>query len=375
MHALRASTLRLFPRHVAALCLAALCSGRLDATTPAQGGEPRPVDAALEAWRAGRRIEALELEEARLAAARGSKPAEWRRLAGWQLELHRPASALASAERCGADCAKERGIALFLLARYAECLPLLDRGEAQGALMAIDAREALGDFAGSDRELDEALARFGRGDARLLSAAGRRHARQENWTDACAAFRAALELDPCEAEALLGLARALLRSGAREEGLSAMARHRELRKKLDVLDHALEAVDLQPMHGPNWTAVGEAEFGLGRLERALGAFERAEGLCDESQLVPNALRHAKAARAAAGLDSALAVLRRARARSDDPRLVVRESDLLAEEGSVAEAARLLEELVARRPSDRAARERLEALRAKLRDARRQEREQ
>ena len=271
-------------------------------------------------------------------------------------------------QRSALASAKERGVALFLLARYAECLPLLDRSELLGALMAIDASEALQDHAGSDKELEQALGRFGRRDARLVAADGRRHARQENWTAARDAFRAALELDPCEAEAMLGLGRALLRSGAREEGLATMARQRELRAKLDVLDHALEAVDLQPMHGPNWTAVGEAEVGLGRLDRALRAYERAEALCDAAQLVPNALRHAKAARAAGGLDAARAVLGRARARSGDPRLVVREAELLADEGRVADAARLLEDLSARRPDDRALRERLEALRARSKDA-------
>jgi hypothetical protein len=50
--------------------------------------------------------------------------------------------------------------------------PLNWRGELQGALMAIDATEALLDFAESDRELDRALARFGRGDARLMAAEG-----------------------------------------------------------------------------------------------------------------------------------------------------------------------------------------------------------
>ena len=356
MHALRAWILGLALLHAAPIPGAA------------QGADAPRGDAAEEAWRAGRRLEALEQEEARLRKAPSPAATEWRRLALWQLELHRPAAALASAERCGAPCAEERGIALFLLARYAECLPLLDRGELQGALMAIDATEALLDFAESDRELDRALARFGRGDARLMAAEGRRRARQEDWTGAREAFRAALELDPCEAEAMLGLGRVLLRSGAREEGLATMARQRELRAKLDVLDHALEAVDLQPVHGPNWTAVGEAESGLGRLERALRAFERAESLCDAKQLVPNALRHAKAAHAAGGLDAALAVLRRARARSDDPRLVVREADLLAEEGRASEALRLLEALAARRPDDQALKERLEALRPKAKDA-------
>ena len=366
MHALRASILCLAAPVAAILCIDS-------AAHAMQGADARPADAAGASWRAGRRLEALELEEARLAKQPASAPGEWARLAAWQLELHRPAAALASAQRCGTACTKERGIALFLLARYAECLPLLERGEPQGALMAIDACEARQDFAGSDRELDAALARFGRGDARLLAAEGRRHARQENWTTAVEAFRAALALDSCEAEAMLGLGRALLRTGARAEGLATMARQRELRAKLDVLDHALEAVDLQPAHGPNWTAVGEAEFGLGRLERALRAYERAEASCDAAQLVPNALRHAKAARAAGGLDAALAVLRRARARTDDPRLVVREADLLAEDGRLDESARLLEALAARRPDDRALRERLEALRAKLEDARGAER--
>lgn len=337
----------------------ALLPALLAAAALAFGQASKTLDAPA-LWSAGRRFEAVDAEAARLAGTAASpRPEEWKRLAGWQLELHRPAAALASAERGGEACRAERGAALFLLARYEECLPLLERGTVEGALLAVDANEALQRFEASDAALSEAVKRFGRNDARLLAAEGRMHARLGRFDEAAASFRAALAADPCDAEAQLGLGRALLRAGRKEEGLEAMARQRELRARLDVLDHALRAVDLQPVHGPNWTAVAEAEAGLGRWQRAQDAFERAESLCDAQQLVPNALRHARFLwDSRRDFDGAQAVLVRATQKSDDPRLVVRRADLCLDAGRPAQAVELLEPLAARRPGDAALQARL-----------------
>lgn len=333
------------------------------APQPQAPAERLSAQSADELWRAGRRIEAADQEAARLASGPAA-PADWKRLANWQLELHRPAAALSSAERGGDPCRAERGSALFLLARYEECLPLLDPSTMQGALLAIDANEALRRFAAGDAALESAVKRFGRTDSRLLAAEGRMHARLERFPEAVRSFEAALQADPCDAEAQLGLGRALLRAGRKEEGLAAMARQRELRARLDVLDHALRAVDLQPMHGPNWTAVGDAEAGLGRVDRALAAYERAEGLSDPAQLVPNALRHARCLwETRRDYAAADAVLLRATGKSDDPRLVVRRADLCLDAGRATRAVQLLEELAARRPDDQALQARLGKARA------------
>lgn len=329
-------------------------------TTPASTGQ-----SALDLWARGQRSEAVEVERARLSATT-AQASDWKRLAQWQLEIHQPKAALASAELGGDSCRSERGAALFRLTHYAESIPYLREDNLLEVLMLLDAREALQQFEEADALLTRALKRFGRQDARLLAADGRRWARQENWTSAVAAFRAALDVDPWEAEAQLGLGRALLRAGDRQAGLTAMARHRELRAQLDVLDHAVRAVDLQPMHGPNWTAVGAAEAGLGRLPQALAAYERAEQLCDDRQLVPNALRHSRLLlEAQRDSTAALQVLARAEQRSSDPRLVVRRADVLAESGRAREAVDLLEALARLRPQDEALLARLRTVRAQV----------
>ena len=326
--------------------------------TPATAGQ-----SPLDLWASGQRSEAVEAERVRLNTATASA-SDWKRLAQWQLEIHQPKAALESAERGGESCRSERGAALFRLTRYAESIPFLQEDTLLEVLMLLDAQEAVQRFQDADAVLSRALERFGRLDARLLAADGRRWARQENWTRAVEAFQAALKLDPCEAEAQLGLGRALLRSGDRQGGLTAMQRHRELRAQLDVLDHALRGVDLQPMHGPNWTAVGEAEAGLGRVTRALAAYEHAERLCDERQLVPNALRHSRLLWETQGdPQAALRVLERAEQRCGDPRLPVRRADILAGTGRAREAIELLEALARSRPHDEALVERLKKVRA------------
>ncbi|HVS10540.1 MAG TPA: tetratricopeptide repeat protein, partial [Planctomycetota bacterium] len=196
-----------------------------------------PADRAAELWRAGRRAEAIEAARAELS--RRPEPAGLRRrVAEWEVAVHRYEAALADLEPLGPEVDALRGEALFRLGRYEEALQKLDAGDPLHALMRVDALWALARFEEADAALEEAAGVVGKEDSRVLSLQGRRLARIGRPAEAAEAFRAALDRDPLLAEALFGIGQALLRSGEREAGLAALERHRALLPLLDALDFA-----------------------------------------------------------------------------------------------------------------------------------------
>jgi len=323
-----------------------------------------PPDARA-SWSKGAREEAIA-ERVKELAAPGA-PAELRlELARWELEVHKPAAALEHLAPLAKEADVLRGEAHYALAQYAEAVPLLDEATTEHLLMKIDALEALGQLFESDAVLLRAIALPGPGDARLWSAEGRRLARNGNTSKAVEAFRKALALDDCSAEAWFGLGRALLAADRQEEGLAALEKHRKLTPLLDQWDFARRAVDLAPLHAPNLAALGDAERALGRLARAGELYARAVELAQGAeQLVPIVLRQARLfAEDKHDPAGAITLLVKAAEGTPDARLLVRAGDLAFESKDAPRAVELFERAQKLRPKDAEIEKRL----AKAREA-------
>jgi len=324
-----------------------------------------PADRAAELWQAGRRAEAIEAARAELA--REPEPTGLlRRVAEWEMAVHRYEAALADLEPLGPEVDSLRGEALFRLGRYEEAVAKLDASDSWQALMRVEALWALARFEQADAALEEAARVVGEEDPRVLSLQGRRLARLERHAEAAQAFRGALEKDPLLPEALFGLGQALLRSGEREAGLAALERHRALLPLLDALDFARRGVDLAPAHAPNLAALGDAERALGRLDQAEAAYREAARLAEPEQLAPIALRHARLLEEDRGdPERALVLLDEAGERSGDPRPWVRAGDLLTRLGRHLEALQRYLRAQVLRPGDPEIERRIAASRAAL----------
>lgn len=122
------------------------------------------------------------------------------------------------------------------------------RREAEAAREALPERAhphyLLGLIARDEDRTDDALAHFQavrRIDAKDVGAAinsGQVHLQQGRYVDAREAFAIAIEAEPSNVTAMYGLATALIRSGAREEGTSAMERFQRLRDSGYGITHA-----------------------------------------------------------------------------------------------------------------------------------------
>ncbi len=312
---------------------------------------------AQELWAGGLRAEAIERLREEIAS--GADADARRRLVVWQLGVHRYQAALADARDCGSACDALRAEALYHLGEYARAVELLSERDPLQVLWKVDALEALSRFADSDAALARARALVGEDDPRVLGAEGRRLARGGRFEEAAARFRAAVARDPVDGEALFGLGRALVQAGRREEGLAVLQRHRDLVPLLDAFEFARRGVDLAPAHGPNWTALADAERGLGRLDRAEQAYRRAAELCSGEDRVPNALRWARLmAQDRGDVQAAVDLLLRTAAATRDVRLHVRAGDLLLSARRAGEAAAQYERALALRPDDAEIQERL-----------------
>lgn len=323
---------------------------------------PTPAPAAL--WSRGLRVEAIAAARAELGESRD--PEALSRLVAWQMAIHRYQPALADAERCGSPCARQRAEALYHMGEYALAVELLDERDPLCVLWKVDALEALSRFEESDAVLARVLtaSRIAADDPRILGAQGRSAARRGDFTAAAAAFRAALAADPYDGEALFGLGRALVQAGDREAGLSALERHRRLVPLLDAVDFAQRGIDLAPAHAPNWTALGDAERAITRLDRADAAYRRAAELAEDDELVPNALRWARLLAEDRGdTQAAVDLLVRTALRAPDARLHVRAGDMLLAARRANDALAQFEAALALRPSDRKIAERIAAARA------------
>jgi tetratricopeptide (TPR) repeat protein len=260
---------------------------------------------------------------------------------GWLLDVQRPAAALDALATLGArDPRAEhtRATALYLLARYDEALELLDPEDPLQTLMRVDSLLALARTAEVDAALDRAATVLGERHPRVLALRGRMLAARGLHAEAVPLFRAALEGDPLDRQALFGLGTSLVRSGSREEGLAVLRRHRELIPLLDQRDFALQALALDPHHAGHHAQLGDIERQLGLTDAAVARYERATQLADEDEVAPVALRYARLlAEDRADLDGALAQLAAAAERVSDPRLPVRAGDLLMAAGRPLEA--------------------------------------
>jgi tetratricopeptide (TPR) repeat protein len=260
-----------------------------------------------------------------------------------------------------------RGRALYGLARYAEALAFLDAVSPATLRMRAECLRALGRFAELEALIPRAAELLGVDDAWVLLARAGQAERAGALPAALRLFRAALEREPLSAEARFGLGRALVRSGARDEGLAVLAQHRVLVPLLDALDFAQRGVELAPLHAPNRAALGDAwralaSFDRGACQRALREYELACELAEASELAPIALRRARLlAEELEDLEGALEVLRKAAERDDDARLFVRAADLLAAAGREREALERLRAALRLRPDDAAILARVEAL--------------
>ncbi|MBL8860423.1 MAG: tetratricopeptide repeat protein [Planctomycetes bacterium] len=321
---------------------------------------PRPSAAAL--WARGARLEAIEAARTELGAAPTTDA--WVRLVAWQLTARRHRAALEDAERCGPPCDAQRAEALYRLGEFERALPLFDERDPVAALWKIDALEALGRFAESDAVLERARAGAQAGDPRLHAADGRSAARRGDLAGAERAFRAALALEPFDGESLFGLGRALVAAGRRAEGLAVLAEHRRVLPLLDAVEFARQGLDLAPAHAPNWTALGDAERALPRLDRAEAAYRRAASIAHGDEAVANALRWARLLAEDRGdVDAAVDLLARTSRAAPDARLLVRAGDLLLAAHRPREAAERFAQALALRPDDAQIARRLAAARA------------
>lgn len=323
-----------------------------------------PPTPAAELWTRGSRVEAIAAARAEVEARPTAEG--WSRLVAWQLAVHLDQAALADAVRCGAPCDRQRAEALYHLGQYAAAVELLDERDPMAALWKIDALEALSRFEESDAVLARAKASGGvpSDDARLLGAEGRSAARRGDHAGAATAFRAALAADPFDGESLFGLGRALVQAGEREEGLHVLERHRLLVPLLDAVDFARRGVDLAPAHAPNWTALGDAERALPRLERAEAAYRRAAECARGDELVANALRWARLYADDRGdAQAAVDLLVRTARHAPDARLHVRAGDVLLASRRPREAVAQYEQAQLLRPKDGEIAKRLSAARA------------
>lgn len=330
------------------------------------GSSDDPAKTAMELWTAGQRLEAIERLHAEIRAAKPPLGTPLLvRAVGWQLEVHRYKEALADSIACGAPCDLARAEALYRLGEYAQAVTLLSSTDLDQLLMKIDALEALERFDESDAVLASAQKLLKTDDPRFLACDGRRHARRGEHAEAIAAFRRALALDPLYGEALFGLGRALVAHGDRDEGLKVLARHRELLPLLDQLDFARRAVDLAPAHAPNWTAVGDAERALGRIDAAQAAYEKGAALATNEQLVPNALRYARLlSDDRKDAKAAITMLERANERVNDVRLVVRAGDVARDADMRDLSITLYERALVLKPKDVEIQRRLDVARGK-----------
>jgi len=317
-------------------------------------------------WNEGRRVEAVDAW-ARELAERPDDAALRARYVECALAIHRYEAALDAMGPPGEGrFADVRGVALYHLARYDEAVRHLDPTDGLQALMRVDSYEALGRLDEAERALDAAAAVLGEDDARVLSWRGRAAQRRGAHERAVELFRAALDADPWNAEALFGLGQSLVRTGAREEGLALLERHRELVELLDQLDYARRGIDLAPLHASNWAHAGDLEREIGRIDRAERAYGRALELATDDELVPIALRAARLLTEDRGdVDAAVVLLDQAATRVPDARLFVRAGDHLRAAGRFSEALARYERARARRPTDRAVLQRIAEVRAEL----------
>ena len=282
-----------------------------------------------------------------------------RSLALRELAVHRYEGALATASEAPQALAWIRAESLFQLGRYEEALPLLDPTDPFQALLHLEALERLGRTDEARADLPQVAELIGAEDPRLLGVLGRLDAGDGAHAAAARSFEAVLAHDPYDLGALFGLGQAKLRSGAREEGLELLERHRELVPLMDQWDFAQRAVDLAPLHAANHAQLGDVERALGRLDRAREAYLRAASLSDDRALAPVVLRLARLLEEdLADPDAAVTALDAGAAQSGDLRLIVRAGDVLMRVGRADEAAARFQAALARRPGDPALEARL-----------------
>jgi len=314
-----------------------------------------------ELWARGERDAALALLAEQLA--RQPQDAGLRAaLAARQMEAQRFEAALVSVAPLGKEADGLRGTALYLLGRYDEALRCLSPSDPTQTLMRVEALEALGREADAEAAVAEAAGALGEQHPRILALRGRRLLAAGRAAEALPLFRAAVAQDPLDREALFGLGQALVRTGAREEGLAVLQRHRELLPLLDARDFALQSLALEPMHAGSHARLGDVERQLGRLDAAEAEYRLAAQLAGPGEVVSVALRHARLlSDDRADLPGALALLDAALERGDDAHLLVRAGDLLAGAGRHDEARARYERALLLRPGDEQIRARLAAL--------------
>lgn len=330
-------------------------------------GQGQDAFTADELWDAGRRVEALE-HMARDLARQPEDRALRLRLVRRELSVQRYAAALQHAELLGHEHDALRGRALYFLTRYAQALPLLPTDDTETLPLHLESLRALGRFDAIDALIPRAVDLLGAHDTRVLLLRARRHVRTDELAEAAQVFRRAVQTDPLEPEALFGLGRTLVRLGQRVEGLELLERHRALMPLLDAVDAAQRAVQLAPLHAPHHAALGDAlrpllAFAPDGDSRVTDAYSQAARLANgRDEVVAVALRHAR--HVEEDLDDrerALRVLEEALKRFDDARLHVRAADVQVRRGLRDEALEHLRAALELRPTDRAIRERIEAL--------------
>ncbi|MBS0660274.1 MAG: alkaline phosphatase family protein [Verrucomicrobia bacterium] len=189
-------------------------------------------------------------------------------LAASLFEAGDPRAALALAEQLSTGSPEERRYAILwaqcgvaardpaAVARGLEQLERLDPGHRQVRLLRGLLADLLNDLPAALQHFRDAAAHAPH-DPWLQSRLGRVHLRLRRWSDAEAAFRRALALDPEQAEGWYGLSVALPRQGRVEEGLEA----------------GLNAIAFAPESFSSHFQVGAVLARLGWFERAVQAFE------------------------------------------------------------------------------------------------------
>ena len=318
-------------------------------------------------WAEGERLVAIERMTAELEQRPGD---ELLRLSLVERELltSRFEAALAHSEGLPVERRGLRGRALYFLTRYGEALDFLGEKDPDELLMRAEALRALGRLEEVDALLPRLREVLGpeRVEVRLLEARGL--LRRGESEPALELLRGVLRDDPLQAEALFTLGRALLRAGARKEGLLLLQRHRELVPLLDRLDFARRGVALSPRGGANQAALGDAWLALvphhsvRATAEAGAAYTRAFQLAGETELAPIALRAARFHHDAEGdLPGAIELLEEALQRVEDVRLRVRVSDYLSQAGRPAQALVHLRRARELRPRDEAIEQRIKRL--------------
>ena len=322
---------------------------------------------------AGRHREACDRLEEALAATPGDRELR-EALVDTCMRIGRYTAALEFAEPLGESANRTRGLALYLVGRYAEAVELLPEDE-ETILYRHESLRALARHEEARACLERARELLGEDHIEVRVRHAQELVASGDHAAAIPVFQRVLADDPIVAPALFGLGRALVRTGEREQGLALLERHRELLPLLDARDFAIQNLDLDRTHAPSHAQLAGCLQALvphdpAMIEAAARSYARATELARGPQVPPIALRHARfEEHERRNPERALQLLTEAHRRQPDVRLLVRSGDVRVNRRDFEGAIRDFEAALLMRPGDEAIQRRLDGARLGSKDQR------